>query len=229
MASKEEQRKAVPDKGFGGLMSMASNVDAIVTILDEQKSDQSLGGIPAGSTPLPPQGSPAEIPKAKGSSQFYQGTAPRPSAITPKGKWLLGIGAAIGVIWLLASINNSSLPGRSQQAPGQFTPTIAPPFDQLDGRTNRPAEEIPPVGTKLVLGPAQIRYCLSEDIRIEAARTALNNYLESDVDRFNAMIGDYNSRCSDFRYRSGSLESAKTLVERNRPTLEAEGRARFLR
>ncbi len=225
MASKEEQSKAVSDKGFGGLMSMASNVDAIVT-MDEQKSDQSLGRIPAGSTPPPPQGPPAEEPKG---SQFYQGTAPRPSAITSTGKWLLGIGAAIGVMWLLASMNNPSPPGRSEQAPGQFTPTIAPPFDQFDGRANRLAEEVPPVGTKLVLGPAQLRYCLAEDIRIEAARSALNQYLEWDVNRFNAMIDDYNSRCSDFRYRSGSLESARTEVERNRPTLAAEGRARFAR
>ena len=225
MTSEEEKSKHVSDKGFAGLMSMASNVDTIVTIVDKQKPDQTRGGIPPGSTPPPPQKPAAEEPKGK--SEFYQGVSPRPSAITPTGKWLLGICAAIGVIWLLSSLNNPSSPVRSQQTPGQFTPTAAAPFNQFDGRANPPAEEVPPVGTDLVLGLAQIRYCLSEDIRIDAARAVLNNYLNSDIDRFNAMVDDYNSRCVAYRYRSGSLETARTLVERNRQTLEVEGRARF--
>ena len=227
MASKEEQSKAVSGKGFGGLISMASDVDAIGTSLDEQKSDQSRGGMPAGNTPPRPQGPAVEEPKGRG--QFYQGTTPRPSAITPTGKWLLGIGAAIGVIWLLASMNNSSAPEHSGQASGDFTPTMAPPFDQLDNRSNPLAEEVPVVGTKLLLGPAQIRYCLAENIRIDAARVALNEYLESDIGRFNAMVSDYNGRCGNFLYRKGSLESARAEVERHRPTLEAEGRSRFAR
>ena len=90
-------------------------------------------------------------------------------------------------------------------------------------------EDKPPIGTNHVLGVAQIRYCLSENIRLEAAKGALNNYMETDVDRFNAMVADYNSRCSEFRYRRGTLESAQSEVERNRRALEAEGRSRFAR
>jgi len=227
VASKEEQSKAVSDKGFGGLMSMASKVDVIGTIVREQKSDQSPGEIPANCTPLPPKGSSPEGPE--GNSPLYQGPLPRPPVVTPIGKWLLGLGAGIGVLWLLASMNDSPVPRPSQQMPNQSAPTITPPFDQLDSRSSRLAEEIPSAGTNLVLGPTQIRYCLAEDIRIDAARSALNEYLQFDVDRFNAMVSDYNSRCGNFRYRKGSLESARAEIERRRPTLEAEGRSRFAR
>jgi hypothetical protein len=220
--SKEEHRKAHSGKGFGGLLSTVSDVDAAITTAVQQKSNQSPGGAAMDSAHLPPEG-PSKR-EAESSGLPYQVTGQQPSGTSSGGKWLLGIGVVIGVVWLISSMNNAPSPGRSQP-----TPNITNPYDQIDKRTGRPTEEVPPVGTKLVLGPAQIRYCLSEGIRLDAARTALNAYLELDVDRFNAMIANYNSRCSDFRYRSGSLESARAEVERNRLTLEAEGRARFSR
>ena len=64
---------------------------------------------------------------------------------------------------------------------------------------------------------------------MEGAKAALNNYSDSDVDRFNAMVADYNSRCGSFRYRSGALESARRDVESYRGQLQAEGRSRFVR
>src|SRR5690606_18898902 len=67
------------------------------------------------------------------------------------------------------------------------------------------------------------------DIRMEGAKAAVNNYSDSDVDRFNAMVADYNSRCGSFRYRSGALESARRDVEPYRSQLQAEGRSRFAR
>jgi hypothetical protein len=88
-------------------------------------------------------------------------------------------------------------------------------------------EEKPPLGKDKALTVAQIRYCLAEEIRLDAAKGVLNGYVESDVDRFNAMVADYNSRCGEFRYRKGSLESARSEVERYRSVLQSEGRRRF--
>src|SRR3546814_8629270 len=61
---------------------------------------------------------------------------------------------------------------------------------------------------------------------MEGAKAALNNYSDSEVDRFNAMVADYNSRCGRFRYRSGALERARRDVEPYRGQLQAEGRSR---
>jgi peptidoglycan hydrolase-like protein with peptidoglycan-binding domain len=70
---------------------------------------------------------------------------------------------------------------------------------------------------------------VAEDIRMDGAKSAVDNSNNSDVDRFNAMVADYNSRCSSFRYRRGSLESVRRDIEPYRSQLQAEGRSRFAR
>ena len=62
---------------------------------------------------------------------------------------------------------------------------------------------------------------------MEGAKSALNNYIESDVNRFNAMVADYNSRCRSFRYHSGTLESARRDIESYWSQLHSEGQKRF--
>ncbi|MCQ4256253.1 MULTISPECIES: peptidoglycan-binding domain-containing protein [Stutzerimonas stutzeri subgroup] len=68
---------------------------------------------------------------------------------------------------------------------------------------------------------------MAEDIRMDAAKAVLNNYSDSDVDRFNAMVADYNSRCGSYRYRNGALEGARRDIEPYRGQLQTEGRSRF--
>ncbi len=229
MASKEEQEKAKLGKGrgFAGLSSMVSDVDTSVSVADQRKSNPSLAGNSAGTTRLPPQVPP--LKKAESSRPTVQRAAEQQSGGSSAGKWFLGIGLVIGMLWLISSMSNAPSPNRSPKMPDQLEVKVPNPFDKFDKQPNRSTEEIPPVGTNLVLAPAQLRYCLSEAIRIDAARAALNNYRQFDVDRFNAMINDYNNRCGNFRYRPGSLENARTEIERNRSALEADGHARFSR
>jgi hypothetical protein len=68
---------------------------------------------------------------------------------------------------------------------------------------------------------------VAEDIRMDGAKSAVDNYSHSDVDRFNAMVADYNSRCSSFRYRRGALESARSGIEPYRSQLRGEGMRRI--
>jgi hypothetical protein len=75
----------------------------------------------------------------------------------------------------------------------------------------------------------QLRYCTAENIRLDAAKVVINSYSDTDIDRFNALVADYNSRCGQFKYRRGTLESARSEVEQHRSEVEAEGRARFSR
>ena len=86
---------------------------------------------------------------------------------------------------------------------------------------------MPPTGPDRVLDAAQIRYCLSEDIRLEAARDVVN--ADADVNRFNSMINDFNSRCANYRYRRQVFESVQREVQSNKASLQAEGVARFQR
>jgi hypothetical protein len=78
------------------------------------------------------------------------------------------------------------------------------------------------------LNEAQIRYCLSEKIRVSAWKEGVNNYSQNSVDEFNTAVADYNARCSHFRYRSGSLESVRAQVEVNRYKIRSQGIASAL-
>jgi len=112
--------------------------------------------------------------------------------------------------------------------PPPLTTTYSPPLTQPQ-EPSLPNEDKPPVGRDLVLSMAQIRYCVAEVVRMDGAKSAMNNHVDSDVDRFNAMVADYNSRCGSFRYRSGALESARRDVEPYRSQFQSEGRNRFAR
>lgn len=146
-------------------------------------------------------------PSTTSAPRPYQGprSARGRGAPPSKGKILIGAVIVIGGIW-------------AYYGSGGSTYTPAPKIESL-----------PPVGTGILLSEDQIRYCLAEGIRLDAARGAVNQYNQSDISRFNGMISDYNSRCSQFRYRQGSLESVRAQVEAERFQLQSEGAARFMK
>ena len=227
MASEEEEKLHSDGKGFAGLSSMVSDVDATVASTSIQQHRES----PSPSTQQSsPAAQPARQERPRPSQQTHQAPV-QPSAGSSAGKWLLGIAALIGVIWLVNQSNNNSS-SRSTYSPAPLT-SEAPALtgQQPEGQPqapSRPAEDQPSIGRNNVLSTAQIRYCLAEKIRIDAAESMINNYVDTDVDRFNAYVNDYNGRCGEFRYRRGALESAQRDVEPYRSQLQAEGRSRFV-
>lgn len=224
MAAEEENNKKNEGKGFAGLSSLVSDVDT--TPPPPAPKTESAGSTTSTGRPASPAAQPQ--PQQPPQRQMYQ-EPPQPSSGSSGGKWILGIAAVVGLLWLIGQSNkptSSSAPAYSppaQSAAPSYSPPAQPQAPSL------PQESKPPVGQDLVFSTAQIRYCLAEDIRMDGAKAALNNYSDSDVDRFNAMVADYNSRCGSFRYRSGALESARRDVEPYRSQLQAEGRSRFAR
>jgi len=210
-------------KGFAGLDSMVSDVE-----------------VPK------PRPAPAPTPEL-----VRQQEAPRPSAEPkpvysppkPSGRgtgkwWAIGIGVVVLFSWLGGSDKKSSArsaPTPSYSAPSYSAPAPAPAPAAAPAYTPpvyvpEPApvyaandEEMPPVGSGLSLNRSQIRYCLSEKIRVTAWQGQVNEYSEASVDAFNEAVRDYNSRCSSFRYRSGALESVRSEVEANRYALQLKG------
>ena len=223
----EEEKKQGEGKGFAGLSSMVSDVDDVVSSKPKQPQKPHSEAPPkqtAGGSQQPKQTS------TKPASQTYQAPA-QPSGDSSAGKWFVGIAVVIGIIWL-ANQSENSKPSKPAYSPGTSSTSTAPasqPAITQPQTPSRPSESKPSVGRNNVLSTAQIRYCLAEKIRLDAAETVLNNYNDSDVDRFNGYVNDYNSRCGEFRYRQGSLESARRDVEPYRSQLQAEGRSRFVR
>lgn len=222
MASEEQNNKKNEGKGFAGLSSLVSDVDT--TPPPPAPKTESAGSTKSTER----SNSEAAQPQQPTQRQAYQ-EPPQPSSGSSGGKWILGIAAVVGLLWLIGQPNkNTPSPAPAYSPPAQSAaPSYSPPAQPQ--APSVPQESKPPVGQDLVFSTAQIRYCLAEDIRMEGAKAALNNYSDSDVDRFNAMVADYNSRCGSFRYRSGALESARRDVEPYRSQLQAEGRSRFAR
>jgi hypothetical protein len=101
-------------------------------------------------------------------------------------------------------------------------------FFWLLNHTGSPAvEERPSAGTSQRFSESQMRYCLSEEIRLDGAKSVVNRYAPSEVSRFNLMVTDYNERCGNFQYRPGTLETVRSEVEAHRSLLWAAGASVF--
>lgn len=217
----DDEKKQDEGKGFAGLSSMVSDVDEVVVNTPKQSQKA-----PSESAP---QQSAGNSQQAK-LTQTYQAPA-QPSGGSSAGKWMLGIAVVIGLIWIAnqSDNNRSSKPAYSPGTSSTSTAPASQPAVVQPQAPSRPSESKPSVGRNNVLSTAQIRYCLAEKIRLDAAESVLNNYSDSDVNRFNGYVNDYNGRCGEFRYRQGALESARRDVDPYRSQLQAEGRSRFVR
>lgn len=85
----------------------------------------------------------------------------------------------------------------------------------------RPATEVtmelkPPVGKGHALSRNQIRYCVFEGKRMENLRGFLANNQEATQNKirsFNAIVNDWNSRCSSYKYRGSDQSDVEAEAE----------------
>lgn len=198
-------------KGFAGIDSMVSEFE-----LSE------LAFIEPASSRIEPQPEAIQQPSDQG---IYE-AKPQSTIGTPGGWWAVGIGLVVLFIWIGNS--NDRAPTRSGFSPDPAstqnyslrTSTTAPERPPYGSRT----EKVPSIGSGVALNEPEIRYCLSEKIRMSGWRSAINEYSETSIDAFNNAVNDYNARCSNFRYRRGTLESIRAEVEANREALASEGK-----
>ena len=201
-------------KGFAGLASLVSSVDENVPDVPREN-----------------KGPKNEIPQKEAehptSRKVYQQPVKSKNSDSSFGKWGLSLMVIVVAVWGFNQINGKKpeerapyLPlERSTSADYQPAPVVEP--------LSRPQESLPPAGYNLVLSTAQIRYCVAENIRIDGAKSAVNNYIDAEVYRFNAMVADYNSRCGNFRYQAGDLQTAERDMEPYRAELLSEGTIKF--
>lgn len=137
-----------------------------------------------------------------------------------KVKWGIyaSIAAVIGFFVIADEMDRPSNRSTYQpSAPRVTTPTPTPAPAASAAVENRP-----PVGQGLTLSRSQIRYCVFQGQRLDIIRTlSTTNY---QIDRFNALIGDFNSRCSSYRYRGSDLSAAEREARENAAELRADAR-----
>lgn len=130
--------------------------------------------------------------------------------------WAFYASIVVLVGWFLIEATTDQPTSRSTyqpSAPRVVTPTPA---------TSTSVEIRPPVGQGLTLNRSQIRYCVFQGQRLETIRTLTTT--NNQIDRFNGLIDDFNSRCSSYRYRSGILSSVQREARENAVELRADAR-----
>lgn len=82
-------------------------------------------------------------------------------------------------------------------------------------------------GGDRTLGRAELRWCMFNDIRIEAARPDMRGAKQGQVQAFNDAVTEWNAHCRAYRYSRSDRDSVQRQIEARRAQLEAEGKARF--
>lgn len=221
MTEEGEPEKKAEVRGFAGLSSLASDMDEILIRPKKPMRHNQTEGEPHQASPVSPA---VQSPQRARSPQPFQAPTRSPPS-TSGTKWVVGIAAVIGVVWVVNVANQT--PSSSTTAYRPPTQPTSPSYTAPMPEPVQPVEDRPPVGQSLVFSTSQITYCLAEDIRLEGSRSVIDNYSDAQVNRFNVLVDDYNSRCGNFRYRSGALESARRTVDPFRSQLLADGRNQF--
>lgn len=236
--------------GFAGLSSLASKVDASTLFglsnppapdrVAEADTLKPHSRISAGinSNPAPTPGSTetrsnlksptAPVPRTtsqpalrkteRAGTATHQVKQQKPPSVLKGTLWLIGVFAVFVMLADLLDNSQSGDTGTPASTPGKTAPRTAMPqsVPSLEFR-------LPPVGTDHHLNVSEIRWCLREDIRIEAKRPLATT--NSEIDRFNAMVEDYNRRCGSYTYYETALDRAKRDVESRRFAIVAGARS----
>lgn len=92
-----------------------------------------------------------------------------------------------------------------------------------DFTETRPADG----GGERTLSRAELRWCMFNDIRIEAARGDMRSATQGQIQAFNAAVAEWNAGCRRYRYSRSDRDAVQRQIDAKRAELEAEGRARF--
>ena len=196
-------------KGFGGFDDLLSDVTNEVN------------------TPVIKPLDPVATP-THSSTTLHQTQEPSPVPI-PQSSPEKGNGAVVGwfifgIFVVIILVARSGVVQDASTSTPNYQQTYTPPNEQTTATQSSniaPAtesdpehvniiEELPPAGNGLVLNNNQIRYCFAENIRLNTIKNALDRYSQFEVDKYNAEVGDLNSRCTSFRYMGGAVENVQT-------------------
>lgn len=152
-------------------------------------------------------------------------------------KW--GVYGVIASVVLFGIMSDKSPPQTTYRPPPPLppsesrrpTPTPAPlqiplPTTPIPKQLEDYTELRPAVGRGVELTRNNIRYCLYQKERFKTIKSDLKGNTE--IDAFNLLVNDYNSRCGNFRYLESDMSAISGEVIAKSATLAAEGRSILL-
>ncbi len=142
----------------------------------------------------------------------------RKRSSTVRKRMFWGLAAAAFVVFLIYDSNKK--PSYSPR-PSQTTAYL-PSTTRSSSSTasSQYEEQIPLPGSDRVLNRSQVRYCTFQHERLDILRGLIASNTE--IDRYNSLVSDFNSRCSSFRYRQGVLQTIEAEVSGRRQHLRQD-------
>ena len=77
------------------------------------------------------------------------------------------------------------------------------------------------------LSRAELRWCMFNDIRIEAARPDRRSAKQGQLQAFNTAVTEWNKSCRRYRYSRSDRDSVQGQIAARRAQLEREGHTQF--
>jgi hypothetical protein len=209
--------------GFAGFRTMLSQIDVVETKASSPTKSPAPTAEAFDIHTLVLSRTPPKVATKHTSEDLphsLRATGTRLMTLTIKHKSRLAIlfaGLAL-VGWLLSPSRGSI----------RFTPSSVPDYSAsffagYSSQSDHAVEDPPIPAFGATLSANEIRYCLSEKIRIESWERSLNHYSQISISEFNNGIHDYNSRCGNFRYKQSTFSAVQREVESRRQSLNAEG------
>ncbi len=203
----DQHHHSATARGFSGLTALASTISAEPVIMPPQPLQPPIAAARQENVPFVP-----EVRKPG----FWTGS---------RKMWAVVI-AGICVVAYVNSTPSTPTYSGAGYAPSQSTnrtPSPAPQTLQAP-RTSSPSEpmKVPIATPDQVLSQGEIKYCLAERARLEAMKLIIDERRQTHITNFNYRVGDYNARCSSYRYRQADMNSAQAEIEAMRGSLQTQ-------
>ena len=142
--------------------------------------------------------------------------------------WILWV--AVGVIWwiIIQSNNTTSSSGKtSYSSSSQQNYSSSTQLNNYAKTISDDYYENKPDAFLSILNKNQLLYCEAEKIRLDAVQNKIDLYSTYEVNKYNNLSNDYNSRCVDKQYHKDDMYYVNRNIDKRRYELQQEGLARF--
>ena len=133
--------------------------------------------------------------------------------------WGLAAVAVVGFL-IYEAIKTPSYSPRSSPTTASTPSTSQPSYSPDASTSSQLGEQMPAPGTGRVLSRNEVRYCVFQEGRLDILRDLVSS--DRKIDRFNALVDDFNSRCSSRRYLQGDMRAVEAEVPGKRQSLRLD-------
>ena len=219
-------------KGFSGLDDLSSDIDDILnenhkdinnTIEEKTESKDDKTNFSNNET-VDSEKTSSTTPNTNNASTVTNNDSNNGSSFWI---WCVIVVGAFGWIILQSNNTTSSSGKTSYSSASQQNYSSSTQSNNYSKTTSDDYYESKPDAYLSTLNKNQLLYCEAEKIRLDAVQNKIDLYSTYEVDKYNNLSNDYNSRCANKQYYKNDMYYVDRNINKRRYELQQEGLARF--